>query len=440
MPIGPGARAYPLRQMAYLALEQGRFAQAAALCRESLSINLEIGDQQGIAACLACQAAIGIASTQHLPEAARFQTLRRSAQLLGVVTSLLAKLQSQLLQRDQIAFEQNLQILDGQASDITPFKIAISEGRVMVIEQAIALALQDNISSDTLPSIDPHLDLSAEPTDSTRQPLRRDTHRNLRRDLREMPTIPVVHGRSQELQQLGQWLVQGQCQLVAVLGMGGVGKTTLAAEAVQAVADQFDYVAWFSVVNSPDVSEVLRNWLQTLSGQTLAEWPRSIREQIRLLLGYLSEHRCLLVLDNFESLLKPGPGVGELRAGYEDYAQLLQHIASSQHRSVLLLTSREQPQTLTRFLRPTGPVRVLSLQGLSTAASQAILHEHRLATSPQQAAALNQHLLRKSASVANCGQCHSGYVRRRCGCFSARGHARVWGCAGRAAATVRAPV
>ena len=218
MPIGPGARAYLLRQMAYLALEQGRFAQAAALCRESLSINLEIGDQQGIAACLACQAAIGIASTQHLPEAARFQTLRRSAQLLGVVTSLLAKLQSQLLQRDQIAFEQNLQILDGQASDITPFKIAISEGRVMVIEQAIALALQDNISSDTLPSIDPHLDLSAEPTDSTRQPLRRDTHRDLRRDLREMPTIPVVHGRSQELQQLGQWLVQGQCQLVAVSG------------------------------------------------------------------------------------------------------------------------------------------------------------------------------------------------------------------------------
>ena len=393
LPISPGARAYPLRQMAWLALGQSHFVQAAALCRESLTLNLELGDQQGVAACLACQAGIGIAYAQQLPEGARFQTLRRSAQLLGAVTSLLAKLQSQLLHRDQVAFEDSWQRLLnqlGHVGDAAPFEIARAEGRTMVTEQAIALALQDTVSDDPValePRASSYEPISAGPSEDIGHDFRRD----LRRDLREMPTPPIMHGRNQEMRQIQNWLEQDQCRLVAVLGMGGVGKTTLAAQVVQSVADQFDFVAWCSLVNSPALSEVLRNWLQTLSGQTLTEWPQSTREQIRLLLSYLHEHRCLLVLDNFESVLKPGPGVGELQPGYEDYAQLLQRVASGTHHSALMLTSREQPQVLTRLLRPAGPVRLLSLQGLSTTASQAILQAHQLTTSPQQAVVLNQH-------------------------------------------------
>ena len=147
LPISPGARAYPLRQMAYLALEQGQLSKAAALGRESLSINVEIGDQQGVAACLACTAAISIAAAQKLPEGARFQALRRAAQLLGVVSTLLAQIHSQLLHRDQYAFENSLQALRdaaGNTGDAQAYQTALAEGRVMVAEQAISLALQDS--------------------------------------------------------------------------------------------------------------------------------------------------------------------------------------------------------------------------------------------------------------------------------------------------------
>ncbi|MBD2126541.1 hypothetical protein NDI39_05215 [Microcoleus sp. ZQ-A2] len=67
------------------------------------------------------------------------------------------------------------------------------------------------------------------------------------------------------------------------------------------------------------------------------------------LLEYLRASRCLLVLDNAESILREGDACGGLRQrtggyreGYEDYGQLFKTVAETLHKSTLILTSREK--------------------------------------------------------------------------------------------------
>ena len=174
-----------------------------------------------------------------------------------------------------------------------------------------------------------------------------------------MPAVEHLLGRAAEIAQVTGWLgskAGARCRLVAVLGMGGAGKTTLAAAVVRAAAPTFEIVIWRSLLNAPPLAEIVQNWLQILARQTLSTLPDSVDEQLRLLLTYLRQQRCLLVLDNLESILQPG-AAGEMRPGYEGYAQLLQYLAGGEHQSVLLLTSREQPQAISRFVGQCGPNR-----------------------------------------------------------------------------------
>ena len=125
-------------------------------------------------------------------------------------------------------------------------------------------------------------------------------------DWGEAPTSAYFYGRHAELSQLQQWLLLEQRRLVIVLGMGGMGKTTLVARAAKLVSDQFEIVFWRSLLNAPPLTELLRESLRFLSGQQLAKMPDSLGEQLTLLFDYLRQYRCLLVLDNLESILEAG--------------------------------------------------------------------------------------------------------------------------------------
>ncbi len=146
---------------------------------------------------------------------------------------------------------------------------------------------------------------------------------------------------------------------------------------------------WRSLLNAPPLDEILRDWLQILSQHSLNPLPESLDKRLRLLLEYMQQHRCLLVLDNVESILQPSqtnqPRAGEARAGYEGYALLFERLAVSDHRSCLLLTSREQPYALTRIGRETRTMRQLPLTGLDLQAGAAILQGSGLPASTQDA-------------------------------------------------------
>lgn len=210
-------------------------------------------------------------------------------------------------------------------------------------------------------TIDPPVTLSP-PLPVTPSPLQ---------DWGEAPATSYFYGRQSELGQLERWLLDDRCRLVAVLGMGGMGKTTLVNKAARACAGQFDFVFWRSLLNAPPLTEFLRPCLQFLSRQQLTKAPDTLAEQLALLLTYLTRQRCLLVLDNVESIL--AEQAGRYRPGYEGYGQLIELIAQQNHRSCLVLTSRERPGGIGRLEEDLPVVRTLPLDGLSDEAGQTLL-------------------------------------------------------------------
>ncbi|MBF2027943.1 MAG: WD40 repeat domain-containing protein [Oscillatoriales cyanobacterium C42_A2020_001] len=203
--------------------------------------------------------------------------------------------------------------------------------------------------------------------------------------------VSVFYGRTQELTLLKQWILQDGCRLITVLGMGGMGKTTLVTKLAQeiGVRDQrfgngewemgngteaqssvfssqsFKFVIWQSLRNAPEIATVLNHWIQILSGQQQTPHITHLNDQIDQLMHHLRNYRCLLVLDNFDAVLSDR--AGQYRDGYEAYGELLRRIGIEQHISHMLLTSREQPKNLVMLEGETSPIRTLRLSGLNVA-------------------------------------------------------------------------
>ena len=192
-------------------------------------------------------------------------------------------------------------------------------------------------------------------------------------DWGEAIDVSVFYGRAAELATLNHWIVNDRCRLVALLGMGGIGKTALAVSIAEQVQGEFKYLIWRSLRNAPPVKEFLTELILFLSHQQEVNLPETIESQISCLMEYLRSSRCLLVLDNGESILRSGEYAGRYCAGYEGYGQLLRRVADERHQSCLILTSREKPIGLTAREGETLPVRSLQLTGLGQVEAQEIL-------------------------------------------------------------------
>ena len=204
----------------------------------------------------------------------------------------------------------------------------------------------------------------------------------------DAPAWIAMHGRESELRQLEEQILKKERRLVAVLGMGGQGKTTLAASFARTYQAEFEVLLWRSLLNAPLLDELVHNWLEVLAPDRAARIPQGLDNRLNLLFDLLGQRRCLLVLDNAESIMEGRRQAGIFRAGYEPYEQLLRRFALSRHQSCLLLTSREKPRQFSTLERRQGPVFSLALSGLGTGAGRAVLQEESLRGSEAELGAL----------------------------------------------------
>ncbi|MEA5538634.1 WD40 repeat domain-containing protein [Limnoraphis robusta Tam1] len=147
-------------------------------------------------------------------------------------------------------------------------------------------------------------------------------------------------------------------------------------------------VIWRSLRNSPPLSTILDDFIQILSGKSeqksllirspFSEEAYSFSSQTSQLLDQLRSQRCLLILDNWETLLRSSAGtprdiVGVHREGFENYGELLRLFGEIFHQSCLVLTSREKPAVIATLEGEFLPIRTLQLTGLPTETAREIL-------------------------------------------------------------------
>jgi WD40 repeat protein len=205
-------------------------------------------------------------------------------------------------------------------------------------------------------------------------------------DWGDAPETRSMIDRARELAQLQNWIVTDRAKLVTIVGMGGMGKTTLSVHVVEQLQSEFEVVLWRSLSHGPTLEMVLTDCLRRLTlhgppdpnsdgaGEGLAV------DSIMLIDRFfqqIRDRRCLIILDNFESVLTTPS---------ECYSQFLHRIGETRHQSCILITSREMPQSLVRL--EGDRVQTLFLTGLSETGGTDLLAQFLSQSSSQPPASL----------------------------------------------------
>ncbi len=161
------------------------------------------------------------------------------------------------------------------------------------------------------------------------------------------PKVTNWQGREGELTTVNRWLDDENTKLGVIVGMAGMGKSTLAARVFRERTD-FDDKLWVDLRQRPLYSIVARGILKQLgklSSQELEQIEETRLTQV--LVHCLQRRRFLLVLDNLESVLQD-----------EGYQEFLQQWVGYCHHTEILVTTQIVPDLVQ--VKPTE----LALSGL----------------------------------------------------------------------------
>ncbi|MCL1473161.1 tetratricopeptide repeat protein, partial [Argonema antarcticum] len=144
-------------------------------------------------------------------------------------------------------------------------------------------------------------------------------------------------GRKEEVEVLQKWLANPNISTIAIQGLGGIGKSSLAAYLYK--NSGFAAKSWADVSQKPDFAAFAEKTIPTLGGSVTQTGDTT--QLINDLLKCLRQKRCLLVIDNLETLLDEAREFPD-----SAYQQLFSRWLQQGETSTLLLTTQEQPKLL----------------------------------------------------------------------------------------------
>ena len=197
-------------------------------------------------------------------------------------------------------------------------------------------------------------------------------------DLSEMPDLGAFYDRTPELETLTTWILQEQCRLIAITGISGIGKTSLAVQIVQQIKNEFDYIIWRTINVSHTLDEFQQELIQLFSQSEKLDSPTTKPKPLSLI-KYLQKHRCLIILDDVHNLFSSGELAGKYKPEYEEYRLFFKQIEKLSHQSCFLLIGWEQPREISQIESQNNPIRTLQINGLDIAAAGEILRDYGLA-------------------------------------------------------------
>jgi tetratricopeptide (TPR) repeat protein len=147
-------------------------------------------------------------------------------------------------------------------------------------------------------------------------------------------SLAYWQGRKAEITQIQQWLTDKNTFLIGIEGIGGAGKSMLAAKIYEEITG-FPKRFWGDVSNGASFSDLAR--------QVLSEFGFPVPEQeaqlVEALVKCLQSGQYLLIIDNLESLLQPNR-----QWASQFYGDFFKDWVEFGSNSKVLVTTRERPE------------------------------------------------------------------------------------------------
>jgi hypothetical protein len=186
-------------------------------------------------------------------------------------------------------------------------------------------------------------------------------------DLKQAPKITHCYGRNNEISNLYQWLENSNTNIISVLGIAGIGKTTLVKYFLDINHQPFDFdvIIWKNL-KLASLDFIITDILNNIQPNDISQNVNNILNQF---LDLLNQNRCLIILDCLEEIFTPQQFANHYQTAYNN--TFLQMITEMEHQSCFIFISQEKCQEIIPLEKETYPNKhCLELAGLGESARQ----------------------------------------------------------------------